>query len=151
MLNRVFLIGRVAQEPTLRYTPEGVPVTRFTLAVNRVFTDSKGERREATDFIDVVVWRKQAEVVARYLNKGRLTFVEGRLQIRSYEDNQGVRRKVAEVVALNVKFLESLRDSRSGSELPAGQQGRLPGTEDAVLEEGDFISEVMFNEDEVPF
>ena len=123
MLNQVVLIGRLTHDPELRYTAGGgVPVTTFSLAVERPFTNQQGERE--ADFIKIVTWRKQAENVANYLNKGSLAAVSGRLQIRSYEDNDGVKRKVAEVVADNVRFLDRGRSAdqpQSGSfEGPAG-------------------------------
>lgn len=110
MLNQIVLIGRLTRDPELRYTAGGgIPVATFTLAVDRPFTNQQGERE--TDFINIVTWRKQAETCANYLKKGRLTAVTGRLQIRSYEDSQGVRRKAADVVADNVQFLDRGRDS----------------------------------------
>ncbi|ALS25822.1 single-stranded DNA-binding protein [Paenibacillus cisolokensis] len=105
MLNRVILIGRLTRDPELRYTPSGVAVTQFTLAVDRPFTSSQGERE--ADFIPVVTWRQLAETCANYLRKGRLTAVEGRMQVRNYENNEGKRVYVTEVVADNVRFLES--------------------------------------------
>ncbi|MGF7088102.1 single-strand DNA-binding protein [Kroppenstedtia sanguinis] len=113
MLNRVVLIGRLTRDPELRYTPGGVAVTSFNLAVNRRFTNQQGERE--ADFIDIVAWRQLAETVANYMKKGRLVAVEGRLQIRSYENQEGRRIKVAEVVAENVQFLESRSQASSGS------------------------------------
>lgn len=103
MLNVVVLIGRLTRDPELRYTPNGVAVGGFTLAVDRPFTNQQGERE--ADFIDVVVWRKLAEACANNLSKGRLAAVRGRLQIRSYEGRDGQRRRVAEVVADDVRFL----------------------------------------------
>jgi len=104
MLNKVILIGRLGQDPSLRYSGNGVAVANFSLAVERSYTNDDGETD--VDFIDIVVWRKQAENCANYLGKGRLVAVEGRLQIRSYENNEGQRRRVAEVVANNVRFLD---------------------------------------------
>jgi len=89
MLNRVILIGNLTQDPELRYTPDGTPVASFTLAVNRPYINQSGERE--TDFIPVVVWRKQAERCSDYLTKGSQVAVDGRLQIRSYEDRDGIR------------------------------------------------------------
>lgn len=111
MLNKIILIGRLVADPQLRYTQTGIAVTNFTLAVNRSFVSQSGERE--ADFIDIVTWRKQAEVCANHLNKGRLVAVSGRLQIRSYEDQNGIRRKAAEVVADQVQFLDRGRDSVS--------------------------------------
>jgi len=106
MLNQVVLIGRLTRDPDLRYTPgNGTPVANFPLACDRPFTNQQGERE--ADFINIVTWRKLAENCANYLQKGSLAAVTGRLQIRSYEDSDGVKRKVAEVVADNVRFLDS--------------------------------------------
>lgn len=112
MLNKVVLIGRLVADPELRYTQTGVAVANFRIAVDRPYTNRDGERE--TDFIDIVTWRKLAEICAHNLNKGRLVAVDGRLQIRSYDDNQGVRRKAAEVVADNVQFLDRPRDASMG-------------------------------------
>lgn len=112
MLNRVILIGRLTRDPELRYTPAGVAVTQFTLAVDRPFTAQGGERE--ADFIPVVTWRQLAETCANYLRKGRLTAVEGRIQVRNYENNEGKRVYVTEVIADNVRFLESANRDNSG-------------------------------------
>ena len=123
MLNRVVLIGRLTRDPDLRYTPSGVAVTQFTLAVDRVFTSQGGERE--ADFIPVVTWRQLAENCANYLRKGRLTAVEGRIQIRNYENNEGRRVYVTEVIADNVRFLESSRSGDSaGNRNQAGNSNR---------------------------
>jgi len=114
MLNRIVLVGRLTRDPELRYTPNGVPVANFTLAVDRGFTNQQGERQ--TDFIDIVVWRKLAELCGQYLGKGRLVALEGRLQIRSYETQEGQKRKVAEVVADNIRFLDRGRTDDRSSE-----------------------------------
>ena len=113
-MNKVILIGRLTADPNLRYTQNGTPVTTFTLAVDKPFADKDGKR--GADFIDIVAWRKLAEIVANNLEKGRLVAVEGRLQIRSYDDQNGVRRKAAEIVADQVKFLDYRRQDESQSE-----------------------------------
>lgn len=104
MLNRVILIGRLTQDPELRYTNSGTAVASFSLAVDRMRPNQSGERE--TDFINIVVWQKQAELCAQYLHKGRLAAVDGRLQIRSYENREGQKVRVAEVVAESVRFLD---------------------------------------------
>ncbi|HBE7027340.1 TPA: single-stranded DNA-binding protein [Staphylococcus aureus] len=104
MLNRTVLVGRLTKDPELRSTPNGVNVGTFTLAVNRTFTNAQGERE--ADFINVVVFKKQAENVKNYLSKGSLAGVDGRLQTRSYDNKDGQRVFVTEVVADNVQFLE---------------------------------------------
>jgi single-strand DNA-binding protein len=107
-MNHIVLIGRLTRDPELRYTPNGVAVANFDLAVDRPTPNQQGERE--ADFIRIVTWQKQAEVVANYLKKGRLVAVEGRLQIRNYETQDGQKRKAAEVVANRVQFLEKARD-----------------------------------------
>ena len=105
MVNKVLLIGNLTQDPELRYIPSsGTAVVKFTLAVNRPFTNQQGERE--ADFINITAWRKLAENCANYIQKGSKVYVEGRLQIRSFDDKEGIRRKVAEVVAENVQFLD---------------------------------------------
>jgi single-strand DNA-binding protein len=134
MLNQVVLIGRLTHDPELRYTPgNGVAVTTFSLAVNRPFANQQGEKE--TDFIKIVTWRKLAETCANHLRKGLLVAITGRLQIRSYEDNQGIKRTAAEVVADQVRFLEWARGGQEGQD----EMGELPG-------EGMNVSE-----DDIPF
>ncbi|HEX4841542.1 MAG TPA: single-stranded DNA-binding protein [bacterium] len=130
MLNRIILIGRLTRDPELRYVPSGQPVAGFTLAVDRPFVNQQGER--ATDFIDIVAWRKLAEQVTQHLSKGRLVAVEGRLQIRSYETQDGQKRKVAEVVADAVRFLD--RKGTTSPE-PAPAETAEVGTETAGPQE----------------
>lgn len=113
MINRVILTGRLTKDPELRYTPSGVAVVKFTLAVNRPFTNQRGERE--ADFISCIAWRKTAENVANYLAKGSVAGVDGRLQTRSYEAQDGRRVYVTEVVAESVRFLGSNRSNQSGS------------------------------------
>ena len=116
MLNHIVLMGRLTRDPELRRTQSGVAVASFTLAVDRDFKAENGERE--TDFIDIVAWRNTAEFVSRYFTKGRMAVVSGRLQIRSYTDREGIKRKASEVVADNVYFGDSKRDS-SGDSAPA--------------------------------
>lgn len=111
MLNRVVLVGRLTKDPELKYTPNGVAVANFTLAVNRPFQNAQGERE--ADFINCIVWRKPAENVANFLSKGSLAGVDGRLQTRSYENQQGQRVYVTEVMAESVQFLEPKRDGNT--------------------------------------
>lgn len=118
MLNRVVLIGRLTKDPELRYTPNGVAVASFTLAIDRNYKNAQGERE--ADFIPCVVYRQLAELCANYLSKGKLAAVDGRLQIRSYTGQDGQKRWVTEVIAEDVRFL-SPKDSSSGaSSMPTG-------------------------------
>lgn len=109
MLNKIFIMGRLTRDPELRRTQSGTAVTSFTLAVDRDFKSQSGEKE--TDFIDVVAWRSTAEFAAKYFTKGRMAIVEGRLQIRPWTDKEGNSRRSAEVVADNIYFGDSKRDS----------------------------------------
>ncbi|QDX91101.1 single-stranded DNA-binding protein (plasmid) [Brevibacillus laterosporus] len=113
MLNRVILIGNLTKDPELRYTPNGVAVATFTLAINRPYSGSNGEKE--TDFINIVAWRQLADLCANYLAKGKKAAVEGRLQTRSYDNKEGKKVYVTEVVADNVQFLSSQGSQASGS------------------------------------
>ncbi len=104
-MNKVFLIGRLTRDPELRYTGNNTPVATFSLAVNRNFTNQSGERE--ADFINIVVWRKQAENVKNYVGQGSQVAIDGRIQTRSYDDQNGNKRYVTEVVADNVQFLDT--------------------------------------------
>ena len=109
MLNRVVLIGRLGRDPELRYTPSGIPVSSFSIAVDRpMAANAQGERE--TDWIDIVAWRQTAEFAANYLGKGRLIAVDGRLQIRTWTAQDGTKRKSAEVVADNLRALDRPRE-----------------------------------------
>jgi len=105
MINRVVLVGRLTRDPELRYTQGGTAVASFTLAVNRQFTNSQGERE--ADFINYVIWRKAAENFAKFTSKGELVGIDGRIQTRNYENKQGQRVYVTEVVVENFSLLES--------------------------------------------
>ena len=114
-MNRVFLIGRLSRDPDLRHTTSGMAVCQINVAVSRRTTQG---RDPETDFINVVVWDKQAENVAKYLAKGRQVAVEGRIQTRSYDNNEGKRTYVTEVVANNVEFLGSASDNNRTQNVP---------------------------------
>lgn len=120
MLNRVVLVGRLTRDPELRFTPNGVAVANFTLAVNRPFKNGSGEQE--ADFINIVVWRKPAENAANFLKKGSLTGVDGRVQTRSYDNNEGKRVFVTEVVAESVQFLEPRNSNNQSQGGNSGQQ-----------------------------
>ena len=114
MLNHITIMGRLTRDPELRRTGSGVAVTSFALAVDRDFGKNEQGERE-TDFIDCVAWRQTGEFVSKYFTKGRMAVVSGRLQIRSWNDKDGNKRRTAEVVADNVYFGDSKRDGDGGS------------------------------------
>ena len=113
MLNHITIMGRLTRDPELRRTGSGIAVASFTLAVDRDFSPKDGGERE-TDFIDCVAWRQTGEFVSKYFTKGSMAVVSGRLQIRSWTDKDGNKRRTAEVVADNVYFGDSKRDDQAG-------------------------------------
>lgn len=112
-MNKVILLGRLTADPELRQTPSNIPVASFSIAVNRPFNKNAAERQ--ADFIDCVAWRNSAEFVSKYFSKGKPILVEGRLQVRSYEDKQGNKRRAYEVVCDNISFVEGAAKSDTGS------------------------------------
>ncbi len=151
MLNTVILMGRLTADPELRHTPTNVPVTRFTLAVNRDYVKQGAER--VTDFIDIVAWRSTAEFVNKYFHKGQLVAVQGSLQTRTYTDRDGNNRKVFEVVADNVYFAEPRRDNSSprfeNDDYSDSRVESEPVPSYTNADTGDF--EILQDEDNLPF
>ena len=126
MLNHITLMGRLTRDPELRYTQTGTAVASFSLAVDRDFVSREtGERQ--TDFIDITAWRQTAEFVSKYLAKGRLVVVSGRLQIRDWVDKDGGKRRSAEVVAENVYFGDSKKGREGGDESASGSYAPSSG------------------------
>ena len=164
-MNKVFLIGRLTRDPELRYTGSNLPVATFSLAVNRNFTGPNGERE--ADFINIVVWRKQAENCKNYLSQGSQVAIEGRIQVRNYDDQNGQKRYVTEVVADNVEFLGSKNSSNSSNSMSApasnnsnnagpspydfGASPEPKGTDVDSNPFADFGSSIEISDDELPF
>ncbi|HDH6713474.1 TPA: single-stranded DNA-binding protein [Staphylococcus aureus] len=142
MLNRIVLVGRLTKDPELRSTPNGVNVGTFTLAVNRTFTNAQGERE--ADFINVVVFKKQAENVKNYLSKGSLAGVDGRLQTRNYENKDGQRVFVTEVVADSVQFLEPKNNNQQPNNNYHQQRQTQTGN-------NPFDNTIAITDDDLPF
>lgn len=122
MVNRIVLVGRLTRDPEFSYTPSGVAVAKFGIAVDRYSKNEAGERE--TDFINIVTWRRSAEFMRDYVRKGRLVAVDGRLQIRQYTAQDGSRRSMTEVIAENVETLERARDGEGGTGEPRGDYSR---------------------------
>lgn len=157
-MNKVILIGRLTRDPELRYTSSNIPVATFSLAVDRTFSNQNGERE--ADFINIVVWRKQAENCKNYINKGSQVAVEGRIQTRSYDDQNGQKRYVTEVVADNVQFLDTKasREQRenNNSVNPYNlSEAEVPqtNTTNDIPEDPfkDFGEEIKIEENDLPF
>ncbi len=158
-MNKVFLIGRLTRDPELRYTSTNLPVATFSLAVNRNFTNQSGERE--ADFINIVVWRKQAENVKNYLTQGSQVAIDGRIQTRTYNGEDGKKRYITEVIADNVQFLDS-KGSRDNSMsnasnnnfndvTPSDFSNDMPTTSVKNDPFSDFGSSIEINDDELPF
>ena len=143
MINRAILVGRLTKDPEYRQTPNGIDVANFTLAVNRNFKSKNGEQQ--ADFINVVVFRNQAQNVSKYLSKGSLAGVDGRMQSRSYENKEGQRVFVTEVVADNVQFLEPKNNNQQNNQ-PQQQRGQAPAGNNPFANANDDIPE-----SELPF
>ncbi|MGF1657326.1 MAG: single-stranded DNA-binding protein [Verrucomicrobiales bacterium] len=127
-LNRVFLIGNLTRDPDLRYTPRGSAVCEIGLAMNRSYTTEQGEKREETTFVDITFWGKQAELVSQYCTKGRPLFVEGRLQLDTWEDKQTQqKRSKLRVVAETMQFLGARPDGVGGAPPNGEQSSNAPG------------------------
>ncbi len=124
-LNKVILVGRVTADPQLRTTPGGQSVTTIGVATNRVWTDKSGAKQEETEFHNVVIWGRQAEIAGQYLTKGAMVLIEGRLQTRSWTDKQGQQRKTTEVMCERMQL--GPRAANSGGGAPAGGFGKSAG------------------------
>lgn len=159
-MNKVVLIGRLTRDPELRYTGNNTPVASFTLAVNRTFANQAGERE--TDFLNIVVWRKQAENVKNYLSQGSQVAVEGRIQTRSYDGQDGQKRYVTEIVADNVEFLGSKSNSNSSNQSTSNNNEEPTpydfesapepkGTDVSNNPFADFGANIEISDDELPF
>jgi len=143
----VFLIGRLTRNPEIRYTSNNVPCSTFTLAVNRDFTNQNGERE--TDFINIQVWKKQAENCSKYLSKGSQVAIDGRIQTRTYNAQDGSKRYATEVVAENIQFLDSKKDGQqSGQEV--GQQESQNEFKDMHVKT-EVQQQFEYSDDDLPF
>ena len=133
-LNKVQIIGRLGQDPEMRFTANGRAVSTFNVAVNRNYTTQDGERREETEWVRVVAWAKLAELVSQYLTKGRQVYVEGRLQTRQWDDKEGQRRYTTEVVAQDVQFLDRADGAAFNDSAPADSFGGSTEADDLPFE-----------------
>ena len=160
-MNKVFLIGRLTRDPELRYTGNNTAVATFSIAVNRNFSNAQGERE--ADFINIAVWRKQAENVKNYLSQGSQVAIDGRIQTRSYDGQDGQKRYVTEVVADNVEFLGTKNSSNAGSNTSKSAEptpydfaeptdADIPKSTDVDSNPfADFGASIEISDDELPF
>lgn len=134
-LNKVLLIGNLTRDPELRYTPSGAAVCTFSVATNRYYVASDGNKKEETEFIKIVSWNKLAELCSQLLAKGRKVYVEGRLQTRNWETPDGQARQTTEVVIDDMRILDSRKDFEGGEEVSAPDYEDKSPKEEAVAEE----------------
>lgn len=150
-INKVMLIGRLGQDPELKYTPSGSAVCNFSLATSESWTDKSGQKQEKTEWHRVVVWGKLAELCNQYLAKGRQAFIEGSLQTRQWDDKQGQKRYTTEINAKNVQFL----GGQAGASQGRGQQDDYsqmgPQNNSVMNQEYDISTDSNFTADDIPF
>lgn len=146
-LNKALLMGNLTRDPELKYTPQGTAVCKFGLAVGRKFKGQDGQMQEQTTFFNIVVWGKSAENVSKYLAKGRPVFIEGRIDIRDYEDKEGNKRKVTEIVADQVQFL----GQRPTGDQAGGQTEHGAEKANGYQPDGDPAQQQLDENGDVPF
>ncbi len=164
-VNKVILVGNLGKDPELRYTPSGAAVATFPLATTERYKDREGQQQEKTEWHNVVAWRGLAEIIGKYLNKGRQVYIEGRIQTRKYQDRDGNDRYITEIVADNMQMLGNRGDqggggygqNQGGYGGQGGQQGggfdqRQPQQQGGGFDQGGSSSEPTYNEeDDIPF
>lgn len=148
-MNKAIIIGRLTRDPEMRTTTSGINSTTFTVAVSRNYTNQNGERE--TDFINCVAWRKQAENIAKYCTKGTQVAVDGRIQTRSYDAQDGTKRYVTEIIADNVTFLSRAGSQTTSDNMSAGSQNDIATTNVTEDPFKDFGNEVTLSDDDLPF
>lgn len=143
MLNKVILIGRLGQEPTIRYMPNGEAVCNFSVATSEKYTDKNGQRQEATEWHNVTMYRKLAEIAGKYLTKGSQVYLEGRIQSRKYQGKDGIERTAYEIIVNEMKMLGGGNDSgQQSNQTPSQPRRQAPATPVAPVEDVD---------DDIPF
>ncbi len=153
MVNRVFLVGRLGKDPEQRFTSSGTPVTNFSLATDERWKDQSGERQTRTEWHQIVVWGRLAEICSQYLNKGKLVFIEGRLQTREWDDRDGNRRRTTEIVASDMQMLGSRSEEQgmgmapSAPSTPSAPAPESGSESQATSSQGD----VEISDDDIPF
>ena len=164
-VNKVILVGNLGKDPELRYTPSGVAVVTFSLATTERYKDREGNRQEKTEWHNIVAWRQLAEICGKFLHKGKQVYIEGKIQTRSYDDRDGNKRYMTEIVADQMQMLGSRDDQGSGGygggQSQGGGQGYNQGTQGGGQSQqansagkpqaGDFSEPTFNSDDEIPF
>jgi single-strand DNA-binding protein len=153
-LNKVMLLGRLGQEPELKYTPSGSAVCNFSLATTETWSDKSGQKQEKTEWHRIVVWGKLGELCNQYLAKGRQAFVEGTLQTRSWEGKDGQKRYTTEINAKNVQFIGGQATAGTGRNEPQqapGMNQERPEADNAMSQDYSVATDANFTADDIPF
>lgn len=159
-VNKAILVGNLGKDPELRYTPSGTAVATFPIATTERFKDREGNRQERTEWHNIVAWRQLAEICGKYLHKGKQVYIEGKIQTRSYDDRDGNKRYITEIVADQMQMLGSRDDSQGGSGGYGGgrgyaQSGQSPareqGSSSGQQQKGGFEEPAFNPDDEIPF
>ncbi|MBN1957409.1 MAG: single-stranded DNA-binding protein [Desulfuromonadales bacterium] len=158
-VNKVILVGNLGKDPELRYTPSGTAVATFSLATTERYKDRDGNRQEKTEWHNIVAWRQLAEICGKFLHKGKQVYIEGKIQTRSYDDRDGNKRYITEIVVDQMQMLGSRDDSQgggygSGQSYNQGGQDYRPASQDkrgGAKQESDFEDPVFNPDDEIPF
>jgi single-strand DNA-binding protein len=165
-VNKVILVGNLGKDPELRYTPSGTAVATFSLATTERYKDRDGNRQEKTEWHNIVAWRQLAEICGKFLHKGKQVYIEGKIQNRSYDDRDGNKRYISEIVANQMQMLGSRSDSQGGGDYsedqqtsskdynPGGQSNQGPSNQSnySGAQQGDGFEAPVFNpDDEIPF
>jgi single-strand DNA-binding protein len=143
-LNKVLLVGRLGKDPELRYTADGTPVATFTMATSETFKDKSGTKQERTEWHTIVAWRKLAEIAGEYLKKGRLVYIEGKIQSREWEGKDGIKRRQYEIIASDMKMFPTGQGQSQGQSYPH-EERKSAGSSSRAQYEDDFVPE-----DDVP-
>ena len=149
MVNRVILVGHLGQDPEMRYTSSGTPVTNFSVATNERWNNQNGERQERTEWHKIVTWSKLAEISNEYLTKGQLVFIEGRIQTREWDDRDGNKRRTTEIIASDMRMM-SPRGTNGHSPKDSIEMGEGVAAAPGKKAEGEKMDEGM-TEDDIPF
>ncbi len=159
-VNKVILVGNLGKDPELRYTPSGTPVATFSLATSERYKDKSGQQQEKTEWHNIVAWRGLAEICGKFLHKGKQVYIEGKIQTRSYDDKDGNKRYMTEIVADNMQMLGRAGDEGGASQSYGGSQGRGQGQQSPQGQQrgggrapsGPEYDEPPFNsDDDIPF
>lgn len=151
-INKVIILGRLGKDPELKYTPSGAAVCNFTVATSETWADKSGQKQEKTEWHRIVVWGKLGELCNQYLSKGRQVFVEGKIQTRSWDDQNGQKKYLTEINATNVQFLGEARpgQGKTQQERPAQQQ-QGQNSENPFDQEFDVSTDANYTHDDIPF